>query len=656
MPKRGAILCGGLVAWLILSGAVPASSPAPTSPKPAAPKPGAIDDRWLSVIALDELSQAAAGNPGAPGPAKAEVFNTAILERLRCGGFEDLAALNDLVYASRACRYLPAAGKLPGGERFAAWLAQNRGVSRLMFRALGDVKDPPESLRKLQELVAAEERSVLAYPDLAVAFATALPVKYDHPQPQAASMLDGFRWYTDPNQKFRYDLRKLPYEVLRYLADTRLSLTERRWAMGEYGRMSDPAQSYFQVPYDMDHLMQGKTKKIDSGPYTLPNLKRLGGVCVDEAYFAAEVCKAIGVPASVIFGRGGSGVPHSWPAFLRLSGKQAQWDAQTARYAEHHYFFGAVRDPASGEDIYDSVLALYGEAAQLPLQQREEADAAVALARLVDSALELQDAKTRPAVQPAMPTLRRLAADYEKRWASSAPSRPGASPKADTSWLTVRRTLGRDLVEELLMLAIQRNLAHAPAWDFLVELRRKDRIPVDHLNRFFDVLMTKTSIRYPEFLYLTVMRTVPTLPDPGHREKVYRRVLDIYKPSEGRSPTHRPDLHGRILIAMGDDFRQQGRKPEALQTYRTAATISVQVAEVVVKAAQRAEGMLNDSNRPDMAIEMYQQLFDKVRKDDQAGIFKTQTSHYQIGQRLAELLKSAGQADAARKVMTAIES
>jgi tetratricopeptide (TPR) repeat protein len=613
---------------------------------PPALKPGEIDDRWLSVVALDELRDAARTGRYA---ATAERLEQAMLERVSCGSFGKLAPLNDTVYADRACRYLLLGEKLPEGKKFAAWLLGNRGISRLMFRALGDVKSPEESLAKLQELVNADEKAVREYPDLAVAFATSQPQKHQREQPRPASMLDSFRWYTDPKLKFRCDLKVLPYDLLRYLADTRISIAERQWAMAAYGRSSDPAESYFHIDYDMDHLTKGKPKKIDAVPYSLDNLKRLGGVCHDEAYFASEVCKAVGVPACVVFGRGGSGVPHSWLACLRVKGvrlpdggqgQEARWDAQVARYAEHHYFIGAVHEPAGGEELYDSVLRLYGEAAMLPLQQQEEADAAVALARLVEQA----SGADKPPDPTGTPALRKLAEAYDLNRSAD----PG-SPKADTSWMSPapKRPLGMPLAEDLMLLAIQRNLADPHAWDFLVELRKRDRLPVDRLDRFFEALMTRAVAKYPDFTYLMIMRTVPTIPEPAHRERVYKKVLDIF--------AKRPDLHGRILIAMADDYREQGKKELALQTYQQATVKCVHVAELVVKAAERAEEMFNDANRRDLAIDMYQHLFGKVQKDDMAGIFRNQTSHYQLGRRLADLLKAAGRPDAAKKVLSDIE-
>jgi tetratricopeptide (TPR) repeat protein len=203
-------------------------------------------------------------------------------------------------------------------------------------------------------------------------------------------------------------------------------------------------------------------------------------------------------------------------------------------------------------------------------------------------------------------------------------------------------------VEDLIALAIQRNLAHAPAWDLIVELRKKDRLHVDRLDRFFDVLLSKTASKYPDFMYLTVMRTVPTIADADRRERIYKRVMEVYLPAAGgQDGGKRPDLYGRVLIAVGDDYRGQGRKDAALQAYRQAATKCAQVAEIVVQAAQRAEDVYNEAKRPDLAIELYRQLFNSVKKDDGAGIFRNQTSHYQLGQRLAALLKAAGQADSA---------
>ena len=167
------------------------------------PAAGVFSDAWLSEICLAELKTfSATGEYEVLG----ERMEKAILGRLGCGRLGKLSALTDMVYVLSACRHLPSAD-----EELASWLLDHREVSRRLLRALGDVRSAKASFGRLKELVDADEKSVLAYPELAVAFATAEPLKHYRDQPAPASLVDCFRYYTKARVRFRYDLRKMPY-------------------------------------------------------------------------------------------------------------------------------------------------------------------------------------------------------------------------------------------------------------------------------------------------------------------------------------------------------------------------------------------------------------------------------------------------------------
>ena len=624
MTRRSAAIfcCVWFLAWAAAAGRAAA---------PGRTRTAGWDDAWLGEAVLGQLDRAAQSGRYA---GLAERIEAAALARLACGDVGRLRALNDMVYALRACRALAPVHKTPADRQFVRWLLAHAEVSRLLFRAVGEVENPAESLARLRRLVSADEKAVLAYADLAVAFVTSVPSRHTRPQPQPASMIQSFQWYTDPKLSFRCDLKKLPYEVLRHLADTRLSLADRRWAMKKYGRSRRPSKAYFHVRYDRRHFRKGKAKKISAVPYTLANLRRVGGVCVDQAYYASEVCKALGIPATIVFGRGGAGVPHSWFAYVRARVPQrASWNCRTGRYAENKYFIGWVRDPAGGADMVDSVLALQGRLVQLPLRRREEADAAVALARLVRQA----HARGRKA---DLSVLRSLARAYDS--GSPGPKRP----LADTRWLKLRRPIDLQLVNDLIGEALARNLAHPPAWDLVIELRKSGQLSVRQFSRLFNSLFARTSSGYADFSYILVTRVMPTVTDFADRRKIYDRALGLYK--------SRPDLRGRILIALGDDHRRQDKADEALACYRRAAEQCVDLAEIVIKAARRAEELLLERDRRGQAISMYRRLWAKTKKEDVSEVYLAQTSHWQLGLRLAGLLDAAGQKDAARSVRKAI--
>jgi hypothetical protein len=604
------------ICWILLSIAA--------APAPAAPLAG--DEDWLCAAVADELRQA--GEHG--WEALAKRIDQITLARLACGRLDRVAALVDLEYARRACRYLPLAAKADTTGKLAGWLLEHRDVSRLLFRAMADVEKPADAMARFEQLWRAGSGKVAKFADLAVAFATAGELRHYRRQDKPATLVQSFDYYTGPGAAFRCEVGKLPYELARYLADTRASLADRKWAQATYGAAKDIDAAFFQIEYDMDYYRDGKPRKIESVPYTLSNLARVGGVCIDQAYFASEICKALGIPAAIVLGRGGTGVEHAWFARFVPDAKGGQWLSRTGRYQEHLYYVGVLRDPGGGEMILDSELMLLGSSMRLPLARREEADAAAALAGFVDA--------VRDSAPPADVSL--LAPLAEAGGKPVGGHKAPAAPRP--AWIRAARKIDLALAEDLLDLSIQRDLAHGRAWRMLVELRKAGRIPVDHMSRFFSVLTEKTAAQNPEYSCQMVLQIVPTMPDAGARERSWRRAMEVYG--------QRPDLRGRLMIALGDDWRRAGQKDKALAAYRDAATQTAHLAEVVVLAAGRAEQLLLDGGRRDLAIQLYSHLFAKTEPMQVNEVFRAQTSHYQLGSRLAELLRQDGKQTAASDI------
>ena len=633
---RRTLVLGILLAAAGPSARAPGSAPK-ASPKAAPPAEAkwaeAKEDRWLAYIVDDELRRGSGiEQRGAFGNRLSKIA----LAWAGCGRLEQFDTPVNLVHAMRACRYfavLEAAGD-EESRKLAKWLMEHREVRRVLFRAMDDVPSPEEALKAFRELQANEPDKVLEYPDLAAAFATARSMRFYKPPPQPATMLQSFLYYADPKKKFRYNLKKMPYELSRYLADTRISIAERTWAAKRYGRTRDLGTAYFHVKYDYGYFTKNKPKKISELPYTLQNLAKVGGVCIDQAYYACQVCKALGVPSAIVSGRGVSGVGHAWFTYFQMSpaGTSASWHGGAGRYASQLYFTGSVTNPATGRGILDSELVLVGSAALLPLRRREEAEAAATTAKLVADACVDGNA---PADVTA---LRQLAFDYEKRLAKQA-----GAPKLEGKWIEAKRKIDRRLVEDLIHVAIKRNLAYRPAWELIIDLRKADRLPVASLDGFFNVLISKTARDFPELSCHMILQLVPTLPDEAKREKAYKRTLAVYG--------QRPDLKGRILLAMGDESRTLGENNKAIKIYQTAAMQCIQVPDVAIPAAARAEELLLAENKQPAALRMYYTLFERTPKEvDAAAEIRKSTPHYKFGTRLAELLRQAGKTAAADRI------
>ncbi len=591
-------------------------------------KPAEFNDAWMGPLFLTKLS--AAAQSGAYDELKKET-EAALLARAAAGPVDKLSAVNDLVYVLRACEYLPLAQKGPAGDKLATLLLENRELSRRLFRALDIRPKPEQALSGLGELVAAASDAVLANPDFATAAATAFPEDFiPKNRKKESTLVEIFQWYTNPKNKLAYGIEEMPWELAQYIAGTRVPVEELDWAQKRYARKRNPASSYFDVKYDDDHYDKGTAKKISLVDYTLPNLLDKGGVCVDQAYYSRGVCKSLGIPATIIRGVGASGIGHAWLATLVMTrdGKGAMWDCDTARYSAHKYYVGELRDPATNKTIPDAEMMLVGMAAQLPIERREHADAATALARLVTHACSA-------GLAPDMALLKTLAEQH-----NAAPPKDLKPVNLDA--LPTEGTVTLQTVEDLVALAVDRNLAHKPAWDLVTDLRKKGELPVEHLGRFFDVLVTRTADAYPDYSCQMVLTIVATIEDPEKRLTTYKRASEVY----GR----RPDLGGRILLAVGRHYEEQEDLKMALKTYQAVATNSVEIPDLVLDAAGRVEGIYRSADQLKLAVPFYYDLYKKSKRHADKSAFRQYTSFYKLGSRLAQLLIDLGDPNGAEKI------
>ena len=135
-----------------------------------------------------------------------------------------------------------------------------------------------------------------------------------------------------------------------------------------------------------------------------------------------------------------------------------------------------------------------------------------------------------------------------------------------------------------------RNLAHGPAWRLVISLHAAKQLSPTGLRRFLDLLLARTAHNYPDFSYAVILKFLPSVPRQADRLVIYKRLHTAY--------ARRPDLQGRVLLALGDDHARGGNKDLALKSYARAATNAVEVASVVIEAARKAEKILSSQPAP----------------------------------------------------------
>jgi len=267
------------------------------------------------------------------------------------------------------------------------WLIGNRAFSQEFFATLDEQDQPLEVLAILRRLHTANPPAFAEYASLALAIAVVydVPPPPDWPHGQVSAALLSRR-LPDPVAAFDYwvkldranlaahKLKRLPARELKHVVDTSTPFAELTWVrLNVTPPLSELAKAYDMIRYRKERI----TANLFAWPgrdYTLQSILRDGGICVDQAYFAAQAGKARGVPTLLFRGAGLDG-RHAWFGFLSPNG----WVMDAGRYAEQKFVAGLVRDPQTWREMTDHELAFISERFRvLPLFQLSEVHVAFA--------------------------------------------------------------------------------------------------------------------------------------------------------------------------------------------------------------------------------------------------------------------------------------
>lgn len=164
-------------------------------------------------------------------------------------------------------------------------------------------------------------------------------------------------WVTsDTTGKTLHPLKSLGIGELKYVVDSPATLEQLTEAQNLRVRLSNLKELYPGIAYSHDRL----ERRIYDWPfqdYTLEKIKKKGGICVDQAYYTAQVAKAFGVPSMMVSGSGSNG-NHAWVGFLD---QRERWDFDTGRYEEAKFVTGETFDPQTWQQPTDHDITLLTE-------------------------------------------------------------------------------------------------------------------------------------------------------------------------------------------------------------------------------------------------------------------------------------------------------
>ena len=253
------------------------------------------------------------------------------------------------------------------GSGLAKELLGDPSISRMFFSTLSEQDSVPRVLDNLESIRAAQPQEWKAYGSLAIAIAVVndVPVPQGWPHHQVAPALvpvsilpvdqQFLRWVAaNEARQLLLDPRKLSPSQLKFVVDAFITDDELLWARKNVRlTRSTFERAYFQINYSHERL-QAQQYDWTGGSYTLGAIRKQGGICVDQAYYASMAGKALGLPTLFFTGQGSDG-GHAWFGYMRSDDR---WKIDCGRYSQHNYATGEALDPQTWQPISDHELEL----------------------------------------------------------------------------------------------------------------------------------------------------------------------------------------------------------------------------------------------------------------------------------------------------------
>lgn len=495
--------------------------------------------------------------------------------------------------AHRRCITLLAAADDVTRARLLAFLADNVAVERTLAFLLKPADKPAKVAEIFDALCAAKPAAVQRLPALAAAVAVTHDVRYRDPQVpeiKTAAPAAYFDYFTANAGALAFKLDRTPPELLIYVVNVTAPVTELNWARARYSNRPRIGQVYFDVAYDYGFLTGGPKATERGGDYTLESLRKFGGICSDQAYYANQCGKALGVP-TVVVSAPGSTVGHAWIGYL-FSGSATAWDFDSGRYDEFKGVAGEIRDPQTGRTVTDARVKLSARLAGSAPMDRWRAVALTDAARIL---LADKDADVARALD----------------------------------WLEA---------------AVNACPAMTDAWDAIADIARADQLPQASRLRWSDAVLRLCGKDSPDFALEVLVPMIRSVKDPADQSKAWDWAFDHFVRPVGDQSSPRWDLAAHIKIAQGAMWERAGDPVTALAAYQLVIDKLSGEGPYGLDAAIRAAAILDRNHRPPMEIaEVFAKAWHKAQHPEKlSDTFRTSTPWYRLGVLYADALEKAG--------------
>lgn len=551
------------------------------------------------------------------------------------GAVADAEEVADLVAGRASDGQLGALGWTEGCLRL-LWTAQSARMD-----GIGALGSQPEFCVELGLLVVAdndpggvmrlagrlaEERgeAVRLYP----ALAAALCVVHDRPfwrrinenRVDAPDPLAIFDYFVRNARAMRLDPARTPALLLVHVVDVTERIDQLEWALGAYGRDPSPGERFFEIRYDHDAFRKGTVKKVtEAGDYRLESIKRHGGVCADQAYFAETVGKAAGVPTCYVSARGAD-VSHAWIGYLGTRGRPA-WDFSRGRYEAYQNLRGEVTSPQTRRRIPDAEVGLLGG---LLLSSADDIRGAMG------AAMAARRMAPRTSPRP-----------MARRAAFVAPDAVDGVLMTGTRRVARTGAIGDRL--GLLRAALTRCAWVPDAWAAVAEFGAAGEMSPGELDEWARAVDRICGTTQQDFSFDMLVRLIGSERDAQTRHRMWDWAFARYRA--------RPDLASGARFQQGRMWDREGRPELAWAAYEDVLNNFLNDGPMAVQALRSMRDLLDKNGKRDSFLAYVEDAARLVRAPGQMGsAFASQSNHYRIHAMLADELDRRGRGAEARRV------
>lgn len=412
-----------------------------------------------------------------------------------------------------------------------------------------------------------------------------------------------------------------PPQVLSFIVkpDDFVSIEDLNWALRTHQGNRAVGKLYSSIVYDTANFKRGTPKKVEQAPggLTLQNIKKYGGVCEEQALFASNIGRAIGVPAVFVFGTG-SDISHAWVGYLKSVGNNRwSWDFTEGRYDEYDHVVGNVTDPQTGRLIPDSYIGL--------------------TAGMIDGAakVELSNAFFDAA--------ERLAA-IESSKVSYPPTRPpGADETAEA------RPVGVASQIDLIELGLRQCHVNRRGWSMITALADRKALTPEQTQVWADHLIEMCGREFADFAFDSLRPMFFAVNDVNERDRLWEWAAVRFQ--------KRKDLVAAANLWRGDSWHLAGNPTKAWTHYNEVIERFPNDGQIVLLALERGEKLLKAEGKPERTVDLYKTAWSRIKRPKSADASYLAGCNYAVvGERYAALLEDAGNTVEAKRIRDAVAS